>query len=56
MAATETAAIVDRLQRFGRRNWKSEPGDITRLRSAQPAADGDHAARALRQLQHLLDG
>ena len=33
MAATETAAIVDRLQRFGRRNWNAEPGDITRLRS-----------------------
>lgn len=32
MAASETAAIIDRLERFGRRNWKSEPGDITRLR------------------------
>ena len=33
MAATETSAIIDRLQRFGRRNWNAEPGDITRLRS-----------------------
>ena len=32
MAATETTAIIDRLERFGRRNWQSEPGDITRLR------------------------
>jgi hypothetical protein len=32
MAATETAAIVARLERFGRRNWNSEPGDVTRLR------------------------
>jgi hypothetical protein len=33
MAQTDTAAIVDRLQRFARRNWRSEPGDITRLRA-----------------------
>ena len=33
MAATETSAIIDRLERFGRRNWSSEPGDITRLRA-----------------------
>lgn len=32
MASAETAAMIDRLERFGRRNWKSEPGDITRLR------------------------
>ena len=32
MAATEITAIIDRLERFGRRNWQSEPGDITRLR------------------------
>ena len=32
MAATETAAMINRLERFGRRNWKSEPGDVTRLR------------------------
>ena len=33
MAAAETAAIVGRLKRFGRRNWQSEPSDVTRLRS-----------------------
>ena len=33
MAATETTAIVDRLERFAQRNWRSEPGDITRLRT-----------------------
>ena len=33
MAATETTAIIDRLQRFGQRNWRSEPGDIARLRT-----------------------
>ena len=33
MAQTNTAAILDRLQRFARRNWRSEPGDITRLRA-----------------------
>ena len=32
MAATETSAMIDRLERFGRRNWNSEPGDIARLR------------------------
>ena len=33
MARSDTAAIVDRLERFARRNWRSEPGDITRLRT-----------------------
>ncbi|MDE0048175.1 MAG: hypothetical protein OXO52_00195 [Rhodospirillales bacterium] len=33
MAAAETTAIIERLQRFGRRNWSSEPGDVTRLRA-----------------------
>ena len=33
MAATETSAMIDRLERFGRRNWNSEPGDVTRLRA-----------------------
>jgi hypothetical protein len=33
MAATETTAIIDRLERFAQRNWRSEPGDITRLRT-----------------------
>ena len=33
MAAAETKAIIDRLQRFSQRNWRSEPGDITRLRA-----------------------
>ncbi len=32
MASAETKAMVERLENFGRRNWKSEPGDITRLR------------------------
>ena len=33
MAASETAAMVERLERFAKRNWRSEPGDITRLRA-----------------------
>ena len=32
MASAETKAMVERLENFGRRNWKSEPGDVTRLR------------------------
>ncbi len=33
MAAKHTtASIVERLDRFSRRNWRKEPGDVTRLR------------------------
>ena len=33
MAATHTtASIIERLDRFSRRNWRREPGDVTRLR------------------------
>ena len=32
MASAETKAMVERLENFARRNWKSEPGDVTRLR------------------------
>ena len=33
MAAAETTAILDRLGRFSRQNWRTEPGDVTRLRA-----------------------
>ena len=46
MAATETTAIIDRLERFARRNWASEPGDITRLR--------DHALPPMGNLPPVL--
>lgn len=30
--AHTTASIIERLERFARRNWRTEPGDVTRLR------------------------
>lgn len=31
--AHTTASIIARLERFTRRNWRAEPGDVTRLRA-----------------------